>query len=197
MHRQNEPILMLREEVIADMKIASSTTLFGIVLAVSMFGAGIVADRLTNVYITNFPLDEQGNLKTAASTRSKTMLVFNQSVTYPSSTSEFYYITSFNTSGFRYFLVMAKGARSAFQFNSHIGICCYENNFGIRTFQGGGFELDLLTGELNDPRYGTGVLGASGVRIEAYAPSVDLYLRVYNSDIGFNGLLTIAVYLTD
>jgi len=45
------------------MRMTSSSTLLGIVLAVSIFGAGVVTDRLTNVNITNFPLDEQGNLK--------------------------------------------------------------------------------------------------------------------------------------
>jgi len=45
------------------MRMTSSSTLLGIVLAVSIFGAGVITDRLTNVYITNFPLDEQGNLR--------------------------------------------------------------------------------------------------------------------------------------
>jgi len=44
------------------MRMASST-LLGIVLTAAVFSAGVVTDRLTNVYITNLPLDEQGNLR--------------------------------------------------------------------------------------------------------------------------------------
>lgn len=44
------------------MKMASSTV-FGIVLAVAMFSTGVMVERMTNVYITNLPLDSEGNLK--------------------------------------------------------------------------------------------------------------------------------------
>jgi len=46
------------------MKMASSSFL-GIVLTVAMFSAGAVVDRVTNVYVTNFPLDPQGNIRVA------------------------------------------------------------------------------------------------------------------------------------
>jgi hypothetical protein len=48
------------------MRMMSSTTLLGVVLTLTIFSAGVVTDRLTNVFITNLPLDEQGNLKIKA-----------------------------------------------------------------------------------------------------------------------------------
>jgi hypothetical protein len=160
-----------------------------------MFGAGIVTDRLTNVYITNLPMDEQGNLKTAIVTSSKTMLVFNQTITIPSGLTNYFYLASFDTTGFRYAYVMAK-ARGLFQTGANIHIYVYDNNFGVQTLVTGGFggfiQLDTTAVPWN-PIIGSGASGRYDIR----SSSNDLYLYVYNSDVGFNGLLTIVAYLTN
>ncbi len=44
-----------------------------------------------------------------------------------------------------------------------------------------------------DPRFGTD----NSPEFKLHSTSLDLYLQVYNSNVGFDGLLTIAVYLSN
>jgi hypothetical protein len=170
------------------MRMASSTML-GIVLAVAVFGAGVVTDRLTNVYITNFPLDDQGNLKIATVQKTKEMLVFNQTVNVPD--ASIVYLTSFNTGGFKYFTITAKASKGTF-YGTTVQVWFFENNFGIRTFPSGVGPITLETNiDPNHPWFANGIVGRP---IEIYAATTDLYLYANPS---FNGLLTIAVYLSN
>lgn len=54
-----------------------SSTLFSVVLAAAMFSVGAVTERVTNVYITNFPLDNQGNIKVSQMSKDQNVNVTN------------------------------------------------------------------------------------------------------------------------
>jgi len=146
----------------------------------------------TQVDVVNLPIDEQGNLRTAIVETSKIMLVYNETLTVPSSVSNFIYLTSFNTSGFKYVYVMAKAQGTWEVGRAVIDICVYENNFGIQTLLRI-FNLDT-TIETFTPSWGTRTTGGE---YAIHSTSIDLYLRVHNSNVGFDGLLTIAVSLTN
>ena len=80
---------------------------------------------------------------------------------------------------------------------ANVNIWIYENNFGVRTAPSGGFGgyIQLATGsDTYKPDYGCGKTPNS---YERHSTSTDLYLQVYNSDVGFDGQLTIVVYLTN
>jgi hypothetical protein len=143
----------------------------------------------TRVEVTNFPLDEQGNLLTTTVETSQIVLVFNNSLSVPSDIQTYHYLTSFNTSEFKYGYIMAK-AQGTWQDNANVHILPYRNSFGIQTAIS---YMSVKTWDSATPDYGAGHLGPLGF----YSTSVDLYLQVYNSDVGFSGLLTIAVHLSN
>jgi len=116
------------------------------------------------------------------------MVVFNETLTVPSNPENYIYLTSFNTSGFRYACLMAK-AQGSWQVGASISIWLYDNNFGIQTWQGV-IALEL-TG--NRPTLGSGYTD----EFKLHSTSTDLYLQVHNSNVGFDGLLTIVVYLSN
>lgn len=169
------------------------SVLFGSLFYVSITSAGKPVPQPDQVEIINFPLDEEGNLRTSTVQTSEIMLVFNETITVPSSVNEYTYITSFNTSGFRYAYIMAKGAQASFQEGANVYIHIFENNFGMQTIPYGVGDITLETGsDTSKPSWGTGTKWT----YELHSTSTDLYLKVYNSNIGFDGLLTIAVFLT-
>lgn len=67
-----------------------------------------VEDFSTEVDVINLPIDEQGNLKTTIAQSSKIMLVYNESLTVPSDPNNCIYLTSVNTTGYKYAYVMAR-----------------------------------------------------------------------------------------
>ena len=155
--------------------------LLGIVLIASLFGAGFNA----------YAVPEKSRVETT-----KIVLVFDQSLTVPSSLTNYVYLTSFDTNGFKNAYIMAKGDGS-WQQGANINIWIYENNFGVRTPPSGGFGgyIQLATGsDTYKPDYGCGKTSDAYV---IHSTSTDLYLQVYNSDVGFDGQLTIVVYLTN
>jgi len=157
--------------------------------------AGKPSPQPNQVEVTNFPLDEEGNLRTATTQSSEIMLVFNKSLTAPSNASTFTYITSFNTSGFRYYYIMAQAQAGSFEVGiSTLRIYVYENNFGVQTPAPSNAYFYIDTGIVTTkPSHGAGKFG----KYEFHSTWIDLYLNVYNSDVGFDGLLTIVVHLSN
>ena len=164
------------------MKMKSALVLLlGIVLIASFFGAGFNA----------YAVPDKSRVES-----SKIVLVFDQDLTVPSSLTNYVYLTSFDTSGFKNAYIMAK-AEGAWQQGANINIWIYENNFGVRTSPSGGFGgyIQLSTGsDIYKPDYGCGKTADS---YEIHSTSSDLYFQVYNSDVGYDGKLTIVVYLTN
>ena len=105
-----------------------------------------------------------------------------------SSVNQYHELASFDTEGYKYAYVMVK-AEGSWQLNSNIQIWVFNNAFGIQTL-GGQFGLNT-----NDPNRSD--YGSNEQRFEINAPLMDLELQVYNSNVGFDGYLTIAVYLSN
>lgn len=145
--------------------------------------------------VTNFPLDEEGNLRTSSAHTSKVMLVFNESVTVsPEDLGNFIYLTSYNTSGYKYAYIMAKVQGSWHHENATmILIWAFDNNFGIQTLPVRAFNLYIEPVTTNPPHWGTG----KSSKYEVHSTKTDLYMTVYHSDIDFDGLVTIVVFLTN
>ena len=184
---------MIKKRYLVILSLAIVSVLLGSSFYNTITQAGKPTPQPEQVEVTNFPLDEEGNLRTTTVKPSKIMLVFNETVTVPSSTTQYTYLTSFNTSGFKYAFIMAK-ATGSFQVNAQIHIHVYDSNFGMQTQPYGVGDVRLDMGaETSKPNYGTGTLG----KYEIHSMTTDVYLQVYNSDVGFSGLLTIAVSLTN
>ncbi len=142
--------------------------------------------------VTNFPLDEMGNLKTTVvqtSAEPEIRVVFNETLTYGGGLYEVTYLTSFNTSGFKYVSIMAKAEVGSFVQGATFQIYVYDNNFGVQTYMA---LINMETGsETFLPHWGTGTIG----EYKVHSTQIDLYMHIYHSD--FDGLLTILVYLTN
>ena len=158
---------------------------------------GLSGDPTKNVTVTNFPLDEEGNLKTTTVQTTEIRLVFNESLTVGADPNNYVYLTSFNTSGFKYAYIMAKAELNPPQerfVGANIYIWFFENNLGIKTLPVGMGGTPLNTdSQMSRPDWGA---GASGT-YEIHSTSTDLYLQYYNSAYTFEGLLTIVVFLSN
>jgi len=183
---------MIKKTYLAILSIATVSVLLGSLFYNNITFAGRTP---TQVEVINFPTDEEGNLKTVVTQSSEIMLVFNETLTVPSSTSTYNYLTSFNTSGFKQAYIMAR-IQGTWQIGAYIAVSFFENNFGIRSFQAGispDIRLNIGPSDTTRPDWGSGLSS----KINVYSASIDLYLRVYNSDVGFDGLLTVAVHLSN
>ncbi len=183
---------MIKKKYFLVLSVAAVTVLLG-----SLFYGSITqaqkGKEAAEVYLTNLPIDEQGNLRTTIVQSSKIVLVFNQSLSVPSDNQNFIYLTSVSTSGFKYACVMAQ-AQGTWQVGAYINIWSFENNFGVRTIPrpaSGYFSLETSPAAYR-PSWGAGTSG----EFKLHSTEIDLYLQVHASDVGFDGLLAIVVYLT-
>ena len=184
---------MIKKRYLMILSLTIVSVLLGSLLYNHLVLAGKPVPETQPIEITNFPLDEEGNLRISSIQTSEIRLVFNETVTVSSDLNTYNYLTSFNTSGYAWAHIMAKGEPDAFQEGANVYICFADNNWGVQTEPFGSLYLTLQTSEPNIPiSYGTGRRTT-----EIHSTSKDLYLRVYNSNIGFDGLLTIIVHLTN
>ena len=122
---------------------------------------------------------------------SKLILVLDdEPVTVATSTTTYHYLASFDPEGYKYAYVMVEGTGD-WQLNSNIIIWIFDNAFDIQTIPAGG-TVNLNTNDVTRPDWGTGK-----AKYEVHSPQIDLYLQVYNSDVGFDGAITIAVHLSN
>jgi len=140
------------------------------------------------VDVINLPIDEQGNLRTVVVRSSKIMVVFNQSLRVAPNLRSLTYLTSFNTSGFRFVYIMAK-AKGSWQEGANFYIYAYDNNYGVQTYLAQ-LRIDTTAGTWY-PSWGTG-----SAKAEIHSTKIDLYMHFYNSNVDFEGVLTIVVFLT-
>lgn len=182
---------MSKKRYLVVLSLAIASILFGSLYNVT-FG-GKPTPPPNQVEVTNFPLDEEGNLRTTVVQSSKIMLVYNQSLKLGSDVNRFTYLTTFNTSGFKYAYIMAK-AQGTWSVGANIHIWFFDNNFGIQTLPYGIGYIQLDTGsETYKPSWGTGISS----RYEVHSTTCDLYFQFYNSPATFDALLTIVVYLSN
>lgn len=109
----------------------------------------------------------------------------------PSSVETYHELGSFDTEGYKYAYVMVQ-VEGTFQYGANIMIFVFDNAFGVQTLVSGHIQVITYNQELNRPNWGTG-----SAKKEIHSPTMDLYLQMYNSDVGFDGFISIAVHLSN
>lgn len=102
---------------------------------------GTEGDPSRNITIINLPLDEYGNLRTSQVETDIMLLVYNDTLSLPSSQNQIY-LTTINVTGWKNLMISAKAA-GAFQTNSNLKIWAFNNALGIRTIL---YSFSLFTG---------------------------------------------------
>ena len=123
----------------------------------------------------------------------KIIVVYDQDLTAPSSVTDYVYLASFDTTGFKKAYLMAQATGTGLE-TASMYIWIYENNFGVKVPPSGGFggSIDIHTGsDTYKPDYGA---GKTNNFYEIHSTTTDLYFQVYNS--AFDGHLKIVAYLS-